>query len=81
MAGGIAEVFRDGSGCGGAGDAGQLNLDAEVLVLDTGTHIDFSLSLVGECSLLWLYCTPKKHTCQEVGEIFLIMKFFKQIDK
>ena len=47
VAGGLAEVFRDGSGCGGAGDAGQLNFDAEVLVLDAGTHIDFSLSLVG----------------------------------
>ena len=54
MARGLAEVFYDGSGCGGTGDAGQLNLDAEIL-------IDTVCSITGTTEI-YSSTTPEPYT-------------------
>ncbi len=51
VARGLAEVFCDGSGCGGTGDAGQLNLDAEILILNRGAHDMFLLGVSEDAPL------------------------------
>src|SRR5699024_2989914 len=51
VARGLAEIFRDGVGCGGTGDTGQFNLNAEVLVLNRSTHDVFLLGVSEDAPL------------------------------